>query len=171
MPERRVFLSYHYETDFLRADKIRRMNKQNNKLLFSEDYWENIDNQTDEGIQNWIDNELEQSDCLVVLIGEETAKKKWINYSIKQAYELDKGIAGIFVHRLLDQEGDPSERGEDPFHYIDLNGIKFSRFVQRFESEHVTERYVYHDIRRNFAQLVEDAMGHPPSTWDWDIYR
>lgn len=94
-----------------------------------------------------------------------------MNYSIKQAYELNKGIVGIFVHRLLDEVGEPSERGDDPFHYLDLNGIKFSRFIQRFESKHVTERYVYHDIRRNLPQLIERALENPPSTWEWDIYR
>ena len=171
MSERRVFLSYHFETDSSRADKIRRLNKQNTHIVFNEERWEDILKQSDVEIQEWIDKQLEQSDCLVVLIGEETAKKKWINYSIKRSYELDKGVVGIFVDRLLDEAGDPSERGEDPFHYVDLNSIKFSRFVERFESEHVTERYVYHDIRRNFTELIEYALENPPSTWDWDIYR
>lgn len=170
MPARKVLLCYQ-PNDSFRASKIRNMKNFEQPIIFSEEDWKASDNQSDLEIQEWIDQQLEQSDCLVVLIGEETAKKKWINYSIKQAYALNKGIVGIFVHRLLDEEGDPSERGEDPFHYVDLNSIKFSRFVQRFESEHVTERYVYHAIRRNLTQLIEDALQNPPSTWDWDIYR
>ena len=171
MPTRRVFLSYYFEKDFARAEKIRAVNKRNNSIVFGEESWENIEEQADGKIQQWIEQQLEKSDCLVVLIGEETAKRKWMNYSIKRAYEMDKGIVGIFVHRLLDEAGDPSERGEDPFHFVDLNSIKFSRFVRRFESEHVTERYVYHDIRRNLPALIEYALTNPPSTWDWDIHR
>lgn len=170
MAIKKVFLCYQ-PNDSFRASKIEKMKNFEQPVVFVDEDWKVIDKQSDLEIQNWVHKQLEESDCLAVLIGEETAKKKWINYAIKQAYALDKGIVGIFGHRLLDEEGDPSERGEDPFHYVDLNGIKFSRFVQRFESEHVTERYVYHDIRRNFTQLIEHALQNPPATWDWDIYR
>ena len=170
MSVRKILLCYQPKDSF-RASKIRNMKNFEQPIVFAEEDWSTIANQSETEIQNWIDQQLKQSDCLVVLIGEETAKKKWINYSIKRAYELNKGVVGIFVHRLLDEAGDPSERGEDPFHYVDLNSIKFSRFVQRFESDHVTERYVYHDIRRNITQLIENALENPPATWEWDIYR
>ena len=38
--------------------------------------------------------------CVVVLIGEKTAERKWINYEIKKAIELNKGIVGIYIHNL-----------------------------------------------------------------------
>ena len=170
MSVRKILLCYQPKDSF-RATKIKKMKNFEQSVVFAEEDWPTVANHSETEIQEWVDQQVEDSDCLVVLIGEETAKKQWMNYSIKRAYELNKGIVGIFVHRLLDEEGDPSERGDDPFHYLDLNGIKFSRFIQRFESKHVTERYVYHDIRRNLPQLIERALENPPSTWEWDIYR
>lgn len=35
--------------------------------------------------------------CLVVLIGSTTSTRKWVKYEIQKAYELNKGIVGIYV--------------------------------------------------------------------------
>ena len=51
-------------------------------------------------IESWIDNQMAKRSCVVVLIGENTAGRKWINYEIKKAIELDKGIVGIYIHNL-----------------------------------------------------------------------
>ncbi len=170
MSTRKVFLSYHHERDHWRAYKIRKMFEMDTSLTFSEDEWEEVENKADAEIEEWVDSQIEASDCVVVLIGEETAKRKWINYTIKQAYEMDKAIVGVYVHKLIDDKGNPDERGENPFNYLDINSVKFSRFVKTHDSEFVMSRYVYHDIRRHLADLIEYGIEHKPSTWEWEIY-
>ncbi len=168
MTEKQVFLSYHHELDHFRASKICSMRPLDKSVQFMRAFWEEVSKPSDTKMKEWIDNQLTQSDCIIVLIGEETAKKQWINYTIKQAYQLDRGMAGIYIHRLLDEEGNPSERGENPFDYLDLNGVKFSRFVRVHDSEHIMSRYVYQDIQNHFSDLIDYAITNKPSTWKWD---
>lgn len=39
---------------------------------------------------------------MVVLIGEDTAKRKWVKYEIKKAWNEGKGVLGIYIHNLKD---------------------------------------------------------------------
>lgn len=85
--------------------------------------------------------------CVVVLIGETTATRKWVKYEIKKAYELNKGIVGIYVHNLDDMFGNQTNKGSNPFYSIFANnGERLSKYVQCFDSEYKSSKYVYNDI-------------------------
>ena len=57
--------------------------------------------------------------CLVVLVGETTSGRKWIDYEIKKAYELGKGIVGIYIHNLKDRDKKQTTKGSNPFvHFL-----------------------------------------------------
>ena len=47
--------------------------------------WETITKGGDKAIQRWIDDQLDGKSCNVVLIGENTAGRKWIKYEIEAA--------------------------------------------------------------------------------------
>ena len=51
--------------------------------------------------------------CLVVLIGATTSGRKWINYEIEKAYELNKGIVVIYIHGLKDKNGNLDSKTSD----------------------------------------------------------
>lgn len=36
--------------------------------------------------------------CVIVLIGTETASRKWVQYEIKEAWKRGKGIVGIYIN-------------------------------------------------------------------------
>lgn len=54
--------------------------------------------------------------CLVVLVGEKTSGRKWINYEIQKEYELKKGIVGIYIHDLKDK--DSGSLVKEAIHFI-----------------------------------------------------
>ena len=38
--------------------------------------------------------------CVIVLIGTETASRKWVQYEIKEAWKRGKGIVGIYINYI-----------------------------------------------------------------------
>ena len=100
--------------------------------------------------------------CLVVLIGATTSGRKWINYEIEKAYELNKGIVGIYIHGLKDENGNQTTKGSNPFYNILIgkNKERLSKYVECYEAPHSTSTYVYDDIKNNIEQLIEDAISN-----------
>lgn len=165
MAKRQVFFSFHYSNDSWRASQVRNMGKVDNSSTFSDNDWEEVKEKSDTKIKEWIDEQLNKRSCLVVLIGEKTADRKWINYEIKKAYELNKGIVGIYIHKLKNQFGEQDNKGKNPFDCFTLNGEKISKYIKCFESSYSTSTYVYDDIKDNIEDLIEYGINHKPSTW------
>jgi hypothetical protein len=57
----------------------------------SDNKWEEVKHKGQKAIQAWIDNNLYGRSCTVVLIGNLTADRKWIDYEIKKSWESGKG--------------------------------------------------------------------------------
>jgi hypothetical protein len=83
--KRRVFYSFHYKMDNWRAAKIRSIGAIDGNQPVSDNDWEKIVRGGDKAIKNWIDNQMQGRSCVVVLIGQHTAGRKWINYEIQRA--------------------------------------------------------------------------------------
>lgn len=165
MAKRQVFFSFHYDNDNFRARQVRDMGKEDNSSTFSDNDWEEVKEKTDTKIKEWIDEQLNKRSCLVVLIGEKTANRKWINYEIEKAYELNKGIVGIYIHKLKNSLGEQDKKGNNPFDYLTLDEKKISKYIKCFESSCSSSIYVYDDIKENIKDLIEDGIDHKPSTW------
>ena len=118
MAKRQVFFSFEYNKDAWRASQVRNMGKVDNSSTFSDNDWEEVKEKTDAKIKEWIDNQMAKRSCLVVLIGATTSGRKWINYEIEKAYELNKGIVGIYIHGLKDENGNQTTKGSNPFYNI-----------------------------------------------------
>ena len=52
--------------------------------------------------------------CVVVLIGNKTASRKWVQYEIEQAWKLGKGLVGIYIHNLANSVGEQAEKDTTP---------------------------------------------------------
>ena len=103
MAKRQVFFSFEYLKDNWRAGQVRNMGKVSQSSTFSDNDWEEVKYKSDAKIKEWIDLQLSMRSCLVVLIGSTTSTRKWVKYEIQKAYELNKGIVGIYVHNLKDK--------------------------------------------------------------------
>ena len=93
---RKVFFSFHYQEDNWRAAQVRNMGILDDTSNIIDNSWEEVKNKNDIDIKRWIDNQMNNCSCIVVLIGKNTANRKWINYEIRRAYELGKGMVGIY---------------------------------------------------------------------------
>ncbi len=160
MAKRQVFFSFEYNKDNWRAGQVRNMGKVDNSSTFSDNDWEEVKSKTDAKIKEWIDAQMAKRSCLVVLIGATTSGRKWINYEIQKAYELGKGIVGIYIHGLKDSDGNQTTKGSNPFYqfYIGEENKRLSNYVTCFDSNYKSSTYVYDDIKENIEQLIEDAI-------------
>ena len=160
MAKRQVFFSFEYNKDNWRAGQVRNMGKVDNSSTLSDNDWEEVKSKTDAKIKEWIDSQMAKRSCLVVLIGATTSGRKWIEYEIQKAYELGKGIVGIYIHGLKDRNGNQTTKGSNPFYqfYIGEESKRLSNYVTCFDSSYKSSTYVYDDIKENIEQLIEDAI-------------
>lgn len=164
MAKRQVFFSFEYNKDYWRAGQVRNMGKVAGESTFSDNDWEKVKKKTESEIKKWIDSQLDMRSCIVVLVGSTTSERKWVNYEIKKAYELKKGIVGIYIHGLKDKYGDQEKKGKNPFDSILTDhGEKLSKYVDCYDSEYTTSENVYKDINDNLEILIEEAISRKGS--------
>ena len=133
--------------------------------------WEQITRGGDAAIKRWIDEQMEGRSCVVVLIGSQTARRKWINYEIEKGWNDGKGVVGIYIHRLKDQEGKQTVKGSNPFDFVKVDvgvpdylrriqfrKIELSRIVKAYDPPYTDSRDVYNYIEQRLAYSVEEAI-------------
>lgn len=161
MSKRQVFFSFEYNKDVWRASQVRNMGKVSESSTFSDNDWEEVKEKTDSKIKEWIDEQMALRSCLLVLIGKSTSSRKWVKYEIEKAYELGKGIVGIYIHGLKNEQEQQADKGSNPFYNLfNEDGNRLSNFVECYDSEYVVSKNVYNDIESNIEELIENAISN-----------
>lgn len=124
----------------------------------SDNDWESITKKGDQAIQGWIDGQLDGRSCTIVLIGTNTAGRKWIKYEIQKSWKEEKGIVGIFIHNLKDKDGNQSSKGGNPFEDFTLNSERLSNIVKAYDPPYSTSTLVYDYVKKNLESWVEEAI-------------
>jgi len=145
---RKVFYSFHFDNDNWRAGQVRNIGTVEGDKQVNGNKWEEVKYKSDETIKAWIENNLRDKSCLVVLIGEKTSERKWVTYEINRAWELGKAVCGIYVDRLKDVNGKQCSKGKNPL----------SSHIPIFETSYISSEYAYDDIKNNISDLVERAI-------------
>jgi hypothetical protein len=157
---RRVFFSFHYKPDHWRASQVRNMGVIEGDAGVSDNDWENITNGGDDAIKRWIDGQMSGKSCAVVLIGKETAGRKWIEHEICKAWNDKKGVLGIYIHNLKGNDQKQSTKGANPFDSITfgVNKAKLSTIVKAYDPALSDSTEVYAYIKKNLSDWVEAAV-------------
>jgi hypothetical protein len=157
---RRIFYSFHYKPDSWRAGQIREMGLIEGNRPATDNDWETITRSGDEAIKRWIADQMTGTSCTVVLIGENTANRKWINHEIIESWKNGKGLVGIYIHNLKDREQSQSIKGSNPFDFITFGngGARMSSIVRTYDPPYYNSKIVYDHIKQNLADWVEEAI-------------
>lgn len=156
--KRQVFYSFHYRLDSWRASQVRNIGIIEGNNPVSDNEWEVIKRGGDNRIKQWIDDQMQYRSCTVVLVGSNTANRKWINYEIVKSWKDGMGIVGIYIHGLKDSGGDISSQGENPFHYIEYGHIKLSNIVKCYNPQGYNSQEKYAWISNHLSNAVEEAI-------------
>jgi len=120
--------------------------------------WEEIKRSGDANVRKWIDGNLKYRSCTIVLIGEKTADRKWVQYEIKRSWELGKGVVGVNIHKLKDLDGSKSRKGRNPFKDIVVDGVELSKVVPIYNPQDTQECSAYNDIKNNISQWTDNGI-------------
>jgi hypothetical protein len=156
---RRVFYSFHYKPDNWRASQVRKIGAIEGNVPASDNDWETITNGGDAAIKKWIDGQLDGRSCAVILVGSNTANRKWINYEIVKAWDAKKGVVGVCIHNLKDASEKQSVKGQNPFDYINIGDTtkKLSSVVKLYDPPFFDSKLVYDHIKNNLATWIDEA--------------
>jgi hypothetical protein len=157
---RRVFYSFHYQPDNWRAATMRMIGAIEGNRPATDNDWESISRAGDDRIKRWIADQMNGTSCTIVLIGAETAGRKWINYEIIKAWDDGKGVLGIYVHNLLDKSRLRSSKGSNPFDSIGFGntGRKLSSIVRAYDPLGWDSKDVYASISENLGGWIDEAI-------------
>lgn len=157
---RNVFFSFHYANDAWRASQVRNMGVIDGNVPVRDNDWEEIKKGGDKAIEKWIDDQLNGRSCAVVLVGAETASRKWVIHEISRAWNLSKGVVGIHIHNLLDADKNKATKGANPFDKVTFTstGKKLSEVVTLYNPPFTLSTDVYANIKANLDMLVENAI-------------
>ena len=163
MPKRQIFYSFHFANDAMRVQQIRNIGALEDNKPVSENQWEDIKRKGDDAIKRWIDDNMSYRSCVIVLIGTETAERKWVQYEIKKAWEDKKGLFGIYIHNLKCPKTGKCLKGPNPFDLFEFSdGTKLSSFITCYNPN---PEDAYSDIRTHLESWVEKAIEDANNRW------
>lgn len=153
----RCFYSFHYGNDAWRVSQIRNIRLDEGNRPASDNDWESIKRGGDAAIARWIDSQMEGKSTVIVMIGSETFGRRWVNYEILNGWNRGKALLGVRIHRLLDQMGYQSYRGNNPFSQFSVNGVGLDSFVPVLDPGEVDSKTAYRAIGVNLAGYIDHA--------------
>jgi len=157
---RRVFYSFHYKPDVMRVSQVRNIGALESNRPATDNDWETVKSGKDIAIKRWITAQMKGRTCTVVLIGENTANRKWINHEIIKSWDDGMGVVGIRIHGLKNTNGYIANMGKNPFDYIGYGNTakKLSSIVKCYNptGSNSKERYAW--IAKHLENAVSEAI-------------
>jgi hypothetical protein len=153
--KRQVFYSFHYGNDAMRVQQIRNMGILEGNEPVSPNDWEQVKRNGHAAIKKWIDDNMRNRSCVIVLIGEETANRHWVQYEIEKAWKEKKAIMGIYIHNLKDPKTGTCKLGINPFSLYTVNGRNLSELIPCHNPNPMD---AYNDIKKNLSVWIEKAI-------------
>ncbi|MDZ3744528.1 TIR domain-containing protein [Pseudoglutamicibacter cumminsii] len=150
-----VFYSFHYEKDNWRVQQVRNIHTIDNTGSVASQEWESVRRETDREIERWIEEQMAYKRAVVVLIGTETASRKWVQYEIERAWDLKKPLLGIRIHGLKDSNGYTAFPGQDPFKKLGYPQIPV------YDPSGSTSADKYAEIKNNLKTWVANGYKRP----------
>ena len=157
---RRVFYSFQYKPDSQRAAQVRNIGSIEGNEPATDNDWETVTKGGDAAIKKWIADQMNYRSCTVVLVGSDTADRKWINYEIVESWNENMGVVGIHIYGLKNLNGDTSSKGENPFDYVThgTSGKKLSSIVKCYNPSGRTSQDKYAWISEHLENAIEEAI-------------
>lgn len=89
---RRCFYSFHYMPDNWRVAIVRSIGIIEGNKPATDNDWESVEKAGDTAIKSWIAAQMKGRSCTVVMVGTNTADRKWINHEIIRSWNEGMGV-------------------------------------------------------------------------------
>lgn len=156
---RKVFYSFHFNNDFFRTQQVRNMDAFEGQGSCSANAWEEVKQKGDAAVEKWIDDNLSGRSCVVVLVGSQTAERKWVKKEIEKAWNAGKGVLGVRINKLEGTDGQQTAAGVNPFSQFTLkNGKNMADIAPLKTPSGTSGKEAYASIKANLESWIEDAI-------------
>lgn len=156
---RSVFTSFHYQRDIFRVNVVRNQylckGGYNAAGYWDHSLWEETKQKGDAAVRTLINSGLTGSTVTVVLIGAQTANRKWVNYELEESHRRVMGIFGIYIHGISDPKSGTDYQGQNPLSSVTGISPKGSTVV--LSSLYPVYDWNIHDGYKNYGAWVEAA--------------
>src|SRR5438093_6635468 len=100
---RKVFFSFHYKNDVVRANQVRNswVTKDDREAAGFVDAaeFEKVKDQGEAAIKKWIKGQLSGTSVTAVLIGADTSNRDYVKFELQESYAKGNGMLGIYIHQ------------------------------------------------------------------------
>lgn len=157
---RKVFYSFYYDGDRDRVAQVRNMGVVEGSPIASDNDWEQIKRGGDAAIKKWIEEQMKGTSCCVVLVGSDTASRKWVTYEISEAWNRNKGVVGVHIYELKDLKGNKSTKGSNPLDNVTFkqSGRALSSVAKTYDPPHYDSKEVYAYIKKHLPDWIDEAV-------------
>jgi hypothetical protein len=137
---RRTFFSFHYKPDVTRAWVVRNswvtklaQGERDDAGFFDSSVFEAAQRESDEVLKRFLREGLKNTTVTCVLVGSETALRRWVRYEIFQSFMRGNGLLAVRVHSIPGFNKLPSPAGSNPFDSVafavDGDQIRFKEYM------------------------------------------
>lgn len=157
---RRVFFSFHFANDFWRTQQVRNINALEGQTLATANAWEEVKKKGDDSIKKWIEAEMNGKSCVIVLVGAQTASRPWVIHEISKGWNDKKGVLGIRIDKLLDNNGNAATPGPNPFEKVTFTGSTrtLAGLAPLKVPAGTDSKAAYASIANNIEAWIEEAI-------------
>jgi hypothetical protein len=117
--------------------------------------WEQVKRKGDAAVERWIDDNMKYKRCVVVLIGSDTASRRWVTYEIEKAWKEKRGLLGIYIHNLKCPRNGTCSKGANPFANWNVGNQSMANFVSCYDPSSYN---AYGEISQNLSTWVNTAI-------------
>lgn len=140
----------------MRVQQVRNIGTFDGNAPVSHQDWETVKNGGVKAVEKWIDDNMNNRSCVVVLIGEETSKRPWVTHEIKKAWEENRGLLGIYIHNLSCPNNGKCDKGDNPFDNFTFKDSQGN--VVTIPCKNPKANDAYNDIKDNIENWIEEAI-------------
>lgn len=155
MAKRQVFYSFHFDNDVMRVQQIRNMGVIEGNTPVSANDWEEVKRKGDSAVEKWIDDHMNYRSCVIVLVGSDTANRKWVKHEIKKAWRDGKGVVGIYIHNINCPRNGKCAKGANPFRQFTIGDKNMADIVKCYDPAGWD---AYNDIKASLESWIEEAI-------------
>ncbi len=116
---RRAFFSFHYQRDVHRAYVVRNswVTKPDREVagFFDSSVFESKQRTSDDALKRFLNDGLVNSSVTCVLIGNQTAWRRWVRYELLRSFSEGKGLFGIYINTISSLSQGADVQGPNPF--------------------------------------------------------
>jgi hypothetical protein len=105
---RKVFFSFHYQRDLWRVNVVRNSGSIEGISaagFHDESLWKETKKNGDDAVKALINKGLDGTSVTVVLIGAETANRRYVSYEIERSIARGNGLLGVRINNIKGRDG------------------------------------------------------------------